>query len=299
LPELFMDVICSLTGKSPSTTGAGSEGALTKAPFNALRTIVDLNAALVSSILTGLAGFSTAAGYVGPLRRIDHDISLLIPEIWCRMTPDERTSAYLIREGHLERCRDFVHDGRRVLASRLGYRITPSFVRMFFGRVFNHPHVVFTDEMLRPETQDLDVFADGMDNIVSAHRRVAQGYFDDGTIEMACPPLRVLLTIMLHGDFEGKDLNHPEVRSLFTRESLLASRWYADRLQAQQENDVGLWKRHVKYLEEFLAKPNYDDETRRLGIGERLLLARRKLEEAGSAGYLEGLRGTIGAHPWR
>ncbi|MDP3178590.1 MAG: hypothetical protein Q8M76_11865, partial [Spirochaetaceae bacterium] len=32
LPELFMDFICSLTGKSPSTTGAGSEGALTKGP---------------------------------------------------------------------------------------------------------------------------------------------------------------------------------------------------------------------------------------------------------------------------
>ena len=48
LPELFMDFICSLTGKSPSTTGAGCEGALTKGPFNALRPIVDLNAALVS-----------------------------------------------------------------------------------------------------------------------------------------------------------------------------------------------------------------------------------------------------------
>ena len=41
LPELFMDFICSLTGKSPSTTGAGSEGALTKGPFNALRPILD------------------------------------------------------------------------------------------------------------------------------------------------------------------------------------------------------------------------------------------------------------------
>ena len=35
LPEAFMDLIASLTGKSPSTTGAGSEGALTKGPFNA------------------------------------------------------------------------------------------------------------------------------------------------------------------------------------------------------------------------------------------------------------------------
>ena len=48
-------------GKSPSTTGAGSEGALTKGPFNAPLPITDLNNALVSYILTGLAGFSTAA----------------------------------------------------------------------------------------------------------------------------------------------------------------------------------------------------------------------------------------------
>jgi hypothetical protein len=47
LPELFMEFISSMTGKSPSTTGAGSEGALTKGPFNALPPIIDLNAALV------------------------------------------------------------------------------------------------------------------------------------------------------------------------------------------------------------------------------------------------------------
>ncbi len=66
LPELFMDFICSLTGKSPSTTGFGSEGALTKGPFNALLPIVDINNALVSAILTGYAGFTTAAGHIGP-----------------------------------------------------------------------------------------------------------------------------------------------------------------------------------------------------------------------------------------
>ena len=47
LPELFMEFIASLTGKSPSTTGAGSEGALTKGPFNALPPIYDLNSALL------------------------------------------------------------------------------------------------------------------------------------------------------------------------------------------------------------------------------------------------------------
>ena len=111
LPELFMDFICSLTGKSPSTTGAGSEGALTKSPFNALRPIVDLNNALVSYVLTGLGGFSTSAGYVGPKVRVDHDISLLVPEIWCRLTPEERDPAFLIRERYLEPLEDFEHEG--------------------------------------------------------------------------------------------------------------------------------------------------------------------------------------------
>src|SRR5436190_7948733 len=113
LPELFMEFICSMTGKSPSTTGAGSEGALTKGPFNALLPIIDLNAALVSFLLTGHDGFVTAAGYVGPRFRVDHDISLLVPEIWCRMTVDERDPGHLIREGCLERCEDFEHDRER------------------------------------------------------------------------------------------------------------------------------------------------------------------------------------------
>ena len=66
LPELFMESVSSLTGKSPATTGFGSEGALTKGPFNALWQVVDLNNALVSAILTGDTGFTTSAGYVGP-----------------------------------------------------------------------------------------------------------------------------------------------------------------------------------------------------------------------------------------
>ena len=54
LPELFMEFISSLTGKSPSTTGFGSEGALTKGPFNALSPVIDLNNALVSHDPHGL-----------------------------------------------------------------------------------------------------------------------------------------------------------------------------------------------------------------------------------------------------
>lgn len=88
LPELLMDYITCVTGKSPSTTGAGSEGALSKGPFNAIGATADLNNMLVSMILTQYGGFSSAAGWIGPKYKVDHDISLLIPELWTRMTSE-------------------------------------------------------------------------------------------------------------------------------------------------------------------------------------------------------------------
>jgi len=297
LPELFMEFICSMTGKSPSTTGAGSEGALTKGPFNAMPPIIDLNNALVSWLLTGHDGFVTAAGHVGPKFRVDHDISLLVPEVWCRMSAEERTPEYLIENHYLERCQDFDFANQRVLASRLGYRMNARFARAFFGRVFNHPHEVLTEEMLRPELQDLATFADGVDNVVTTQRRVAEMYFADGSIEQACPPLAALLHIMAKGDWEGKGLSDPEVRGLFTRESLLTSAWYRQRLATKQTGDVALWRRHVDYLERFLKLASHADESARLGIPQRLDLAQGTLRQVESSGYLESLVGTIGTDP--
>ncbi len=297
LPELFMEFISSMTGKSPSTTGAGSEGALTKGPFNALPPIIDLNNALVSQLLTGHHAFLTSAGYVGPRMRVDHDVSLLVPEIWCRMGAEERDPEFLIREGYLERCQDFEHAGRIVPASRLGYRITRRFVRSFFGRMFNHPHVVFPDEMLFPELQDVEVFADAMDNIVETQRRVAEHYFADGSVEDACPPLKALLHMMRDNAWNGRKLDDPEVRRLFTLEHLEKSDWYAARLRTKQRADIALWQRHTRYLRAFLAKANYADEASRLQIARRLKLAERALATARRDSYRRFLVGTLGTDP--
>jgi phosphoenolpyruvate carboxykinase (diphosphate) len=297
LPELFMEFICSMTGKSPSTTGAGSEGALTKGPFNAMPPIIDLNNALVSFLLTRADGFVTAAGYVGPHCRVDHDISLLVPEVWSRMKTEERDPKFLIEKGCLEKCEDIVVGGRKVLASRLGYRVTLRFINRFFGRVLTLPHIVFTEQMLRPESQDLEVFADGMDNIVATQKRIAQNYFDDGSIEMACPPLRALLHIMRDGVYGDMELSDVRFRGLFTRENLLASGWYADRLKQKQKTDVELWQRHVAYLQSFLEKVSHAREAVRLGIVERSELAKAQLRRVQEPGYLDAIRGTIGADP--
>ena len=297
LPELFMEFICSMTGKSPSTTGAGSEGALTKGPFNALPPIIDLNNALVSFLLAGHNGFVTAAGYVGPKLRVDHDISLIVPEVWCHLEPQERDPKFLIANHYLDKCEDFVHNGKKVSASHLGYRINIRFVHYFLGRVFNHPHAVFTEAMLKPELQDLEVFVDGMDNIIATQKRVSKMYFDDGSVAQACPPLQALLNIMLHDQWEGKGLDHPDVRKLFTRENLLASDWYAARLKAKQAIDQKLLRRHGDYLDKFLKRPSHVDEAARLNIGDRLVKVRKNLEQVEAADYLKKLSGTLGAEP--
>ncbi len=297
LPELFMDFVCSLTGKSPSTTGAGSEGALTKGPFNALRPTADLNNALVSFILTGYQGFSSSAGYVGPHVRVDHDISLLVPEIWARIEPDERDADYLIKHGYLEPLEDFQHNGKTVLASRLGYRITEQFVHEFFGKIFDNPQAVFTGEILKPEIQDPDVYADGINNIVEAQQRVAQRYLDDGSVEDACPSLRALLYIMASGEYQGMDAHHPDIRAMFTREYLLNSDWYQERLKVKQMRDMELWRRHISNLQTFLDDQHFADEAERLRISQRLDTAKERLSRIQEQDYLKGLIGTLGADP--
>jgi hypothetical protein len=277
LPELFMDFTCSLTGKSPSTTGFGSEGALTKGPFNAMPPVIDINNALVSAILTGYEGFTTAAGYIGPRYRFDHDNSMLVPELWCRMRVAEREASFLIAHGYLEKLEDFTFAGRTVRASRLGYRITASFVDRFLGRIFEVPAAVFPEELLKPEKQDLSTFATGVTAIVEAQRAVALNYFEDGSIAFACPPVKGLLHIMAHGEYQGMSENDAAFRNLFTRESLLASDWYDARLRAKQAQDISLWKRHVE------ASPSD--------------AARAKLAEVSTQQYLRSLVGTIGADP--
>jgi hypothetical protein len=297
LPELFMDFITSLTGKSPSTTGAGSEGALTKGPFNALLPIIDLNNALVSFVLTKTAGFSTAAGHIGPRHQVDHDISLLIPEIWCRLRPEERDPKFLIEEELLEPIPDFEDEHGKVLASRLGYRITSRFVRRFFGRVFDNPAKVFIKALLRPETQDEEAFMDGVRYILEAHQRVAKLYFEDGSIDLACPPLRALLHIMAYGHYEGKTEKDEEIRAMFRYDQVVNSSWYRERLVAKQQRDIELWTRHVDYLTEYLATSSRATDQWRDEVEHRLEQARSELARVQSSEYLNSLQGMLGADP--
>ena len=297
LPELFMDFIASITGKSPSTTGAGLEGALTKGPFNMLVPTTDLNNALLSYILTEYNGFSSAAGYIGPENRFDHDISILVPEIWARLVPEDRDPKKLIANGSLEKLEDFEYKGKKVLASRLGYRITKNFAFRCMNRLFDEPLAVFNERMLKPELQGMDDYVDGINNITEAMQRAALPFFEDGSVEAAIPPLKVLLHVMAYGHYEGKDISDPELRKLFEREEVVKSDWYKARLKLKQEKDVAFYKKQIAYLEDFKANKDNAILVKEMNIGERIENAKACFKHAESKEYLNDLNGTIGADP--
>ncbi len=151
--------------------------------------------------------------------------------------------------------------------------------------------------MLRPETQDEASFVDGVNNIVTTQKLIAENYFQDGSVALACPPLKALLHVMRDGHYEDKDINDPALRGLFTREQLWESDWYRDRLKTQQAIDTRLWKRHIHTLREFLNKPNPLSPALRRDVTARLQQAQAQCEQAERPEYLDTLRGFIGADP--
>ncbi|MDC7224255.1 MAG: hypothetical protein PQJ60_10980 [Spirochaetales bacterium] len=297
LPELFMDFVCSLTGKSPSTTGAGSEGALTKAPFNALVATSDLNNALLSFILTGYNGYTSAAGYIGSEYKVDHDISLLIPELWSRMSEEERDPYYLMKQGCLEKVEDFDYEGNKVLGSRLGYRLNKRFLRDYLGRIFDNPEVVFDEDMLKPELQNMADFVDGINNIVEAQQKVAKAYIADGTVNAAIPPLKAILYIMAEGSYEGKTAEDEEIRKLFDRDFVINSDWYKERLVGFQKNRIKQLEESLTYMTAFIESDKHSEEAVKLDIAGKIEEVKEELKVVSQDSFLKKLEGTIGLDP--
>jgi hypothetical protein len=102
---------------------------------------------------------------------------------------------------------------------------------------------------------------------------------------------------MANGSFEGKDAQHPDIRAMFTREYLLASDWYRERLKAKQRKDMALWKRHLAYLEAYAQTSAAADEETNVDLPARRAHAAAELARVSSPAYLESLVGTLAADP--
>jgi hypothetical protein len=295
LPELFLEYMSSTSGKSPSTTGVGLEAAMTKGSFNCPSSVYDFNKALLSFILTNSNElFWISVGSRICVAKVDHEITYLLPEIWCRMTDEERNPKFLIEHGYLERCENFVHNGKLVHAERLGYRITRKCIRIFAGRVFQFPGSVFSDRMLRPETQDMDIFADSMNTILEAHRRAALLIVSNAEFDNAIPPLRALLHIVLDGQYEGMTLQDKNFRSMFTREAIINSDWYIARLKKYQASQIEHLSKGLEYLKSFGKHWSGDIAKSHINLTKRERVVAKEFNCVKSKRYVKGLIETLG-----
>jgi heterodisulfide reductase subunit C len=163
------------------------------------------------------------------------------------------------------------------------------------NRLFDEPLAVFNEKMLKPELQDMDVFVDGINNIVEAQQRVALKYFEDGSVEAAIPPLKILLHIMAYGNFNGKDLSYPELRREFERDYVLQTDWYKNRLKLKQEKDAAFLKNQISYLENFKKNPKNENLIEQMQINQRIQKVNERLGYIESDKYIENITGTIGA----
>ncbi|GAB1405656.1 hypothetical protein MASR1M74_28380 [Lentimicrobium sp.] len=207
----------------------------------------------------------------------------------------DRDPEKLIAEGSLEKLEDFEYNGRLVLASRLGYRITENFTFNYLNSIFDEPQAIFTDKMLRPEKQDMEAFVDGVNNIVEAQTRVALDYFADGSIDAAIPPLKALLHIMAYGSYEGKSASHPDIRNMFERKYVLSSEWYKKRLLQKQSIEAAFLKKSLQYLVDFMELKVNQEYTTQLELHQRKANLEKELEHVESQKYIKFLEGTIGA----
>jgi hypothetical protein len=99
---------------------------------------------------------------------------------------------------------------------------------------------------------------------------------------------------MVNGEFEGKGIDSKEIRDMFSRDYVLNSHWYKERLKAKQEYDLSLWKKHKQYLNSFLSKEHNLSKDKQELLEEKQKEIEKRISYYQTNEYLESLIGTIG-----
>jgi hypothetical protein len=81
---------------------------------------------------------------------------------------------------------------------------------------------------------------------------------------------------------------------MFTRDYVVNSQWYKERLVRKQNHDAQLHKQYIKYLEDFIANPINKQLLDEYRVNEKLTQAKTMLDQIQSDEYLALLEGSIG-----
>ncbi len=103
--------------------------------------------------------------------------------------------------------------------------------------------------------------------------------------------------MMAYGNYEGKEMSDPELRSYFEREYVINSDWYKERLQLKQQKDINFYTNQIDYLERFISNAGNSLLVAEMDLNTRLQNVKNMLATASSPAYIDSLVGTIGADP--
>ena len=84
---------------------------------------------------------------------------------------------------------------------------------------------------------------------------------------------------------------------MFTRDDLLTTDWYQERLEVKQRRDVALWRRHVDYLDRVASHYGSQRMLGTVDLAARRRRAEAELARVRSPRYRDELFGTLGADP--
>lgn len=313
-PELLEDLICSVTGKSPSTTGGlGSESAGTKGPFNCMPHVHYLNNQIRALCLSNEPVITTAAERIGPNYYIGHDLSIAAKEVFARVQRDELQKQRLLDLGYIDLEPDVEHNGE-ISKGGSYYYFTKLGMLEFFGRVFLTSDSTWSNDQIKPWEQNSELYVEGKKTLNRFKKEIALKYFNDGSIELASQPLKAILHMMAFDKYEftpppanDDDTSRivekvvwtresPEYRALFTSEAIFNSAEYLNAIKEARRRDVELYTQQVTTLESFingnqnnLTHSDLNEYTTRLG---RL---KQKKEWAESNQHIDYIMGSIGA----
>ena len=152
--------------------------------------------------------------------------------------------------------------------------------------------------------QDIKSYADSVKTIRVTNKHVAEMYIADGGADMAVPPLKALLYIMRDGEFEGLTLTSPEFRAMWTRENIIKSDWYMERLKCFQTKEVDRLQRGLEYMENFIKGPDSTPGDWKgkqivedLKIHDRISSTKAQISTVKKPEFIQHLVGSLGVDP--
>jgi hypothetical protein len=111
------------------------------------------------------------------------------------MTDEERIPKCLTEHECVECCGKFENNCKLVHPEGMGHGIMPKFVRTLAGRIFQFPETIFSERILSPEKQDMDILVGGIYTILQAYTNAAFLVAENTEFVNAIRLLRAMLHI--------------------------------------------------------------------------------------------------------